>query len=203
MKSLPSTLVLAKNLLSNTSPWYLILDVEITTGTYIYLVKNTEAITYNGNSYTPFPFEVGVNKHTSKGEVPTIQFRICNINRVMQAYLEEYDGLIGNAIVMRLVNDAYLTEDYSELTLSFDVLSCTSTFEWVTFDCGAPNPMRKRFPLHRYIGNHCRFTFKSLECGYEGSGTECNRTYSECEALGNTIRFGGFKGLVGGGIRLA
>lgn len=203
MKSLPDSLILAKNLLSNTSPWYVILDVEITEGSYIYLVKNNENIVYNGKTYTAFPFEIGATKHSSKGEIVTLQIRVCNINRVIQAYVEEYDGLIGNEITLRLVNDAYLTEDYSELTLSFEVIASIANTEWVTFDCGAPNPMHKRFPLYRYLGSYCNFSFKSIECGYAGNETVCSKTLVDCQAKGNSIRFGGFKGLVGGGIRLA
>lgn len=203
MKTLPSILVIEKNLLSNTSPWFLLLDVEITTGTYLYLVKNIENVTYNGQEYTAFPFEIGMDKQTSKGEIPSVQFRVCNINRVLQTYIEDYDGFIGNSITMRLVNNSHLAEDYSELTVTFEIVACIANSEWVMFDCGAPNPMRKRFPLYRYIGSHCNFTFKSVECAYTGAVTTCDRTYTSCALKKNSIRFGGFKGLVGGNVRVA
>ena len=203
MKTLPSMLILEKNLLSNTSPWFLLLDVEISTGVYLYFVNNIENVTYNGQEYTAFPFQISVDKQTSKGEVPSVQFRICNINRVLQTYIEDYDGFIGNTITMRLVNASHLTEDYSVLTVSYEIIVCSATSEWITFDCGAPNPMRKRFPLYRYIGSHCNFTFKSVECAYQGVDTECNRTYTACSLKKNTVHFGGYKGLVGGNIRVA
>jgi lambda family phage minor tail protein L len=203
MKTLPVTLLLEKNLLHNTAPWYLLLDVELATGLYLYLVANIEAVTFNGHEYTPFPFKIGVEKHTSKGEIPTIQFQVCNINQVMQAYIEQYEGLLGNDIIMRLVHSDNLTEDYAELTTTYEVLTCHTDAQWAVFECGAPNPMRKRFPLYRYIGNHCNWGFKSAECSYVGAVTTCKRTLADCQALGNSKRFGGYKGLVGGGIRLA
>ena len=203
MKTLPSALIIEKNLLSNTHPWYALLDVELTTGVYIYLVQNTENVTYNGQEYTAFPFSIGVSKQTSKGEISSVQFRVCNINRVMQGYIEDYDGFIGKSITLRLVNAAHLSEDYAELTVTYEINSCSANAEWVTFDCGAPNPMSKRFPLYRYIGSHCNFVFKSVECGYSGAVTTCDRTLLSCAAKYNTPRYGGYKGLLGGNIRVA
>ena len=203
MKTLPNILILEKNLLSDTSPWFVLLDVEITTGVYLYLVNNIDNITYNGQEYTAFPFQIGLDRQTSKGEIPTVQFRVCNINRVLQAYIEDYDGFIGNSITLRLVNSSYLTENYSQLTTTFEIVACVATAEWVMFDCGAPNPMRKRFPLYRYIGSHCNFTFKSVECAYQGADTTCDRTYAACALKRNSVRFGGYKGLVGGNVRVA
>jgi hypothetical protein len=38
----------------------------------------------------------------------------------------------------------------------------------------------------------CRWKkFKGAECGYAGSETWCDRSYSRCQALGNTANFGG------------
>lgn len=203
MKTLPSALILEKNLLSNTSPWFLILDIEISTGVYLYLVRNTEDITFNGHLYTAFPFEIGATKQTSKGEIPSVQFRVSNVNRVMQTYIEDYEGFLGKEITLRLVNNAHLAENYAELTLTFEIVACSTTAEWAIFDCGAPNPMRKRFPLYRYIGSHCNFTFKSIECAYTGADTTCDRTYAACALKRNSVRFGGYKGLVGGNVRVA
>lgn len=42
----------------------------------------------------------------------------------------------------------------------------------------------------------CRWkVFKGTECGYTGSGTWCDRSYTRCSALGNTDNFGGFRWL--------
>lgn len=42
----------------------------------------------------------------------------------------------------------------------------------------------------------CRFKgqngFKGPNCGYAGAETTCNYTKARCDALGNTLRFGGF-----------
>jgi len=33
--------------------------------------------------------------------------------------------------------------------------------------------------------------FKSVECGYSGAESRCNRSYARCQELGNTANFGG------------
>jgi hypothetical protein len=42
----------------------------------------------------------------------------------------------------------------------------------------------------------CRWKeFKGTECGYSGSQTWCDRSYTRCSALANTVNFGGFRWL--------
>jgi hypothetical protein len=42
----------------------------------------------------------------------------------------------------------------------------------------------------------CRWKkFKGTECGYSGGQDWCDRTYTRCNALGNTASFGGFRWL--------
>lgn len=48
-------------------------------------------------------------------------------------------------------------------------------------------------PRRRYTVS-CGWTFKhATTCGYSGPATECNRTYTRCTELLNTVRFGGFR----------
>ena len=93
--------------------------------------------------------------------------------------------------------------DYADLEMTFDILATQADALWVTFTLGAPNPLRARFPQYRYLADHCRWTFKSVECAYSGPSTTCKRTLDYCRQLGNSRRFGGFPGLSGGGVRLA
>lgn len=119
-------------------------------------------------TYTAFPFEIEPTKQTSKGEIPTLTVRVSNITRLIQPYLEALSGGIGSTVKIIVVNSAHLSEDYTELEMTFDVLACHTSVEWVTFTLGAPNPLRQRLPLYRYLALHCRWTYKLEECGYVG-----------------------------------
>lgn len=203
MKTLPASLILEKNKIATANAWLVLLDVVLTDDTELFLVKNSENITYNSQAYTAIDFEIDSTKESSSGEIPTVTLRVSNITRVLQAYLEDLGGAIGSTVTVRVVNAAHLAEDYTELEMTYDVLKTSSNAQWVTFTLGAPNPLRRRFPLYRYIADHCAWTFKGAECGYAGAASTCKRTLPDCQAKSNSARFGGFKGLSGGYIRLA
>lgn len=44
----------------------------------------------------------------------------------------------------------------------------------------------------RVFSKICNWVFKDGSCGYTGSETFCDKTYTQCQAYGNTDSFGGF-----------
>lgn len=206
MKTLPANLILSKNALASTDPWILLLEVTIPTDPVqtLRIARNTEDVTFQGNVYTAFSFEIDTVTESSKGELPSVSIRVSNVNQMMQSYIEEYDGLISQPVKLIVVNAQYLTEDYSELELNFDITACQATATWVTWKIGAPNPLARRFPLYRYIGMHCNWVghFKGAECKYAGTATTCAGTLDDCDAKDNLANFGGYPGLAQGGIRV-
>lgn len=203
MKNLPANLIIEKNRIASQNAWLVLLDITLTDNTRFYLVKNTENIIFNRQTYYAINFEIEPTKHSGRGEIPTVTLRVSNVLRILQAHLERLTGGVGSSIKVTVVNSAHLNENYAELEMTFDVIATIADAQWVTFTLGAPNPLRRRFPLYRYIADHCAWQFRSRECNYTGAAVTCRRTFRECRELGNTRRFGGFKGLSGGGIRVA
>lgn len=207
MKTLPTSLVLSKNVLCGPQPWLILVDISIPTvpETTLRFVRNNEDIRFQDNTYTAFPFDLSSVKSAGKGEIPSVNFRVSNVTRSIQTYLEDYEGLVGQEIVLRVVNAAFLSENYSELTWVFTVLSCVADSKWVNFSVGSPNPLRRRYPLYRYNADHCPWRFKSVECKYDGADSSCTRTLANCLLRtegSNSLNFGGHIGLGQGGIRL-
>jgi len=200
--NLPANLIIEKNKLATPNPWIILLDIKLPNDTVLYFCKNNEDVVFQGRTYNAINFEIEPTKATSKGEIPTVTLRVSNVTRILQAYLEEYNGGVGSQVTVRVVNTAYLDEDYSELEMTFDVISAEADAYWITFTLGAPNPLLRRFPPDRYIADYCRWEFKSAECGYTGPATTCNKTLENCRRLGNSKRFGGFPGLTGGYLRV-
>ncbi len=203
MKNLPANLILEKNKLATTSAWLVLLDLTLPDASVIRLARNSENITFGGNVYTAFPFDLNATQSSGRGEIPTVQLRVSNVTRLLQAYIEQYNGGVGFSVKITVVNSALLAENYAELAMTFDVLACQSDSQWITFSLGAPNPLRRRYPLYRAIGNHCNWTYKGRECNYTGGLATCKRTLADCRAHSNSARFGGRPGLTGSGIRLA
>ncbi len=195
MKTLPTVLVREKNKLYTTDPWLVLLDIALSNGEQLRFCSNNEDIMLAGQVYTAFPFYLEPTKQSSKGELPTISLKVCNVTQLVQAYLEDLDGAVGSEVTVRVVHAGHLSEDYTELEMTFTVLSSSAEADWVTFSLGSASPLRKRFPQHRFISLHCNWDFKGRECAYDGSETECDRTFKRCEQIGNTARFGGYPGL--------
>jgi len=202
MKQLPANIVIEKNKIATTNPWIVLLDIKVPTGEVLRLCNNTEDIRFGGNTYYAMPFDISSVQSNAKGELQSVTLQVSNVSRILQPYIEQYTGGVGFEVVLRVVNVAYLSENYAELELVFNVMSTEADAQWVYFTLGAPNPLRKRFPQYRYIAEHCQWEFRSVECGYQGGASDCKRTFENCRLLGNTRRFGGYKGLAGGYLRI-
>lgn len=181
MKTLPAALILEKNKIASPNPWLVTLDITLTDNTKFYLVNNTEDITFNSQVYTAVPFQIEPARQSGTGEIPTVTLRVSNVTRLMQGYLEATSGGVDSTVLVRVVNAALLAENYAELELSFAILTTETDAYWVTFTLGMPNPLRKRFPLYRYIAEHCNWQFNTgannaRECNY--AGWKSNNAYN-------------------------
>jgi phage-related protein len=210
MKSLSAALIEEKNKLHSTDPWLILLDITLPDSTVIRLVRNTEDVEFGGNTYTAFPFDLSIVESNSTGKVPVVTLKVSNITRMLTPHLNSQNGGLESAVTVTIVNAGLLSESYSELDMDFTVMGCESNSEWVTWTLGMANPLNRRFPLYRYLANHCAWTFTggvsvgvNVECGYTGAFTTCNRTLSDCVARNNTENFGGFLGMQNDGIRIA
>ena len=123
-------------------------------------------------TYTAFNFEIEPTEQSGKGEIPSVTLRVSNITKLIQPYLEALDGGIGSEVKITVVNSAYLDEDYKELEMTFDVIDCSSSAQWVTFTLGAPNPLRQMLLPDKFLALHCNWLYNDIvnqqgfECGY-------------------------------------
>jgi lambda family phage minor tail protein L len=199
VRTLPAEAIAEKNKLFTLNPWLILMDLYFDDGTFYYAL-NTEPVTYGGNEYTPFPLEIDLGTETQSGEIPTITARLSNISGVVQGYMELMDGGHGRQVVIHQVHAGLLDKDFSELDIYTEIQKSEFDDQWATFALGMPNPLNQRYPLYRYLAEHCNWQFKEVECGYSGAGT-CRRIFADCVLLGNTRRFGGKLGLSREGVR--
>ncbi len=211
MKALSAPLLLEKNKIATNSAWLILLEITLTDGppaTVLHLARDTKDV-YLGTppvKYDAMAFDLDPIEDQLKGQIPIINLKISNVTRLLQYYLEQLDGGIGSTVKIIIVNSDNLTEDYSLLELTFEVVGSSADASFVVLTLGMPNPLNKRFPLHRYIANHCNWVsrFKGIECGYDlPTPTTCDGTLVTCRSLNNSDRFGGFIGLDTGGVRFA
>jgi len=203
MKNLSQALLIEANKLGSGSPWLILFEIILPDeqGT-LRLVRNNEDVTFGGYEYVAFPLELDSVSDTSKGEIQTLTVKVSNVTRVVQAYLEELEGIIGGQVIIRIVNAGLLEENYAELERTYDIISSSADSQYVSIVLGAPNPLGKRFPLNKYLADHCNWKFRSVECGYVGTDLTCRRVLEDCQHKSNSRRFGGYIGLSTGGVRV-
>jgi lambda family phage minor tail protein L len=190
---------LEKNSLESDGAFLLLLEVDLPDSSVLRLARNPSDIEWNGNTYQRFPFELDEIGDSSKNEVPSVGIRIGNVTRAIQAFLEQYNGLTGAEVRILVVHSAHLDVATPEVSLTYQVVGCSADNQWVSLSLGASSPFMRRFPQARLLLNHCRWKFKSTECGYAGAETTCSKSLGRCQQLANSPRFGGFPGVGRGG----
>lgn len=194
MLDIPAAIIPDLNALSNTDGTILLVEIQLpTAGQTLRLARNTENVSWDGEEWVRFPFELDDLGEGRNGEVPQVAIRVSNVNRAIQSYIEEYDGGVDGTAIVRLVHGAHL--DLDEIVrLDYTILGCHANSEMVTFTLGTENMFAMRFPQNRILKNQCRWRFKDSRCGYAGGETTCNKTLARCRDIGNSVRFGGFPG---------
>lgn len=198
-----------KNELGSANPWLITLDITLPDSTILHIVRNNENITFNSNVYTAANFEIDATEEDSKGVLPAVSIRIADMLQSLEAYLQAQNGCTGSKVIIRVVNSAYLSENYSDLELALEVITAKSKGGYVIFNLGIPSPLRKRIPRYKTRGNFCNWVKgynespRWPECGYTGDLPTCNGTLEDCRTHNNSKRFGGQPGLNGKGLRIA
>lgn len=166
-------------------------------------------LTWQGETWVAFPFEIEEITEQSTGEVPRVDLRVANVGGVMGAYLRDYDnyckanGYTAIDVTIYVVNLAVILANGNadpEVEYQLLLTQPKAGSKWATFTLGAPNIYTRRCPLNRLFKNHCRFKFKDARCGYTGAATSCAKTLAACRTLLNAPRFGGAPGVGKGGI---
>lgn len=197
-----------KNQLASKNAWLVLLKIQFVQPELedVRLVNNTEDIVFDGETYTRFAFELDVETVATTGEIQALMLRVSNIGMVLIPFLQESDGCVDTIVTIMYVNTGLLSGvSFAEFTIEYEVVSVEIDSEWVSFTLGAPNPIRRRFPLDRYLPRQCQYVrqFKGVECKYAGADPTCTGGYNDCLGKGNTPNFGGFIGMDDMKLRLA
>ena len=208
-KNLSTVLKQEKNSLGSANPWLILLDITLPDTTVIRLTRNNEDITFQSNIYTAANFEIDATEEDSKGVIPSVTLRVCDMMQSLETYLQAQKGATGSTVLFRVVNAGHLAEDYADLELQLEFITTKSKAGWIAFNLGIPSPFRKRLPMYKTRGNFCNWVRgynaspRWAECGYAGGLTTCKGTLEDCRLHADSHRFGGQPGLTGGGLRVA
>ena len=188
-------LIEEKNAISQEQPWLLFLTLTNVAGDLtIRLVRNTENIFFKGFEYVAFPFEIDTIPEASKGSLPTMAITLSNIDRQIQAYVEQ-DATFGSGwkVVLSLahisqLNGTIIEDHVAEIEHKWQSLDITASNESLTINLGVQNPMLVQFPRQKYSGGFCQRVFNDgVGCPYSTQGiaprglTFCKKTLAQCK----------------------
>ena len=189
-----SAAILEKNKLANDQPFLLLIEIEVEGLSTIRLARNNEDVTFNGNVYQKFPFDIDSITEDGK-EIPSLTLKVSNVTGIIQGYIQSYNGFADAKVKLFLVHAAHLDNTSPETEFDFVITETKYDESWISFTIGASNDHSYRFPPHRYITNFCNYRFKDIRCGYNGDLTACDGTLATCRI---PKRFGGEPGLENG-----
>ena len=225
MKDFAATVVAAaKNQLEQTQPFIWLVSVEVPTDppTRYRLTSYPEAIQRGQTSagvpltFSPFPLAFGDFRTSGKGDLPPLTLNVANVTLEVAGVLQEYGGLVGQPVTLRLVHIQGLEDPNAQAGWAGRITGCTVDDTVASFSIGAPNLQKAPYPRNRFIANHCQVRYGSAECGYiipaapgESIGTgfsTCPRTLSACGVRGldelargltqlHPLRFGAYPGI--------
>jgi len=176
----------------------------------IRIVRDNKDFSWNGKTWTAIEFDIDEILQTSKGEIPRLDLRISNTNRLMEYYLQQYDFYLKTHLHkliyanIYVVNSGLVGTSTCELSFRFELKQPKTTDKLATFTLGATSPYTHRFPYCRMFKNQGRVKkFGDVECGYAKKDDEiCDRQLATCKEYGNHARYCGFPSLGVGAIKL-
>lgn len=191
-----------KNKTGTSTAWLHLLEIiwPQNAGSYR-ATDNNEDVTWDSYLWYSKPLIIGEIPE-NLDEVPQCTIAIENIDRETESSLWDYayytktDGIFPVTVRVMLINSGNLAATTPTTTHEFELQDAESDNTWVTLTCGVTSPFRRRFPDNRLLQNQCQYArFKSVECGYTGAYTTCDRTLETCRLYGNSKRYGGFPGV--------
>ena len=204
MLTLSEAAILEKNKIESNNAFLILLEITIPVENEVplvlRLVRNTEAIMWNGQTWTAFPFEIEPPRQSSNGEMPNFTIKVSNVTRTIEGYLEQAGGGIGADVRILVVMSEHLDLTTPELEEFFSVQSVSYDEKFVSFVLTGAVRLFKRIPFRRYLKNFCPFQYKGAECKCTSGYTTCNKSLADCRLRGNSERFGGEPGIPQGGM---
>ena len=211
MKSLPTELVLQKNVWSDKDPWLLLVTVALVddASTVHRFAANSQDVTYQSNTYIAMGFTTSAVESATQGALSEITITLSNVARLMIAALNDPNDVNGSLVTLLFVHNANLAVDHSVLEVTYKIKNYRVTGRDVEFNLGDETLTIAPFPPRNYDTLQCEWAphdFKGSECQYVGSETTCDGLLNTCRtrsAGSNTQHFGAFPLLHSDGLKVA
>ena len=175
--------------------------------TYGWVVDSNGDMTSTQVVYTALPISSDFHKSNLSGEIANLKISIPNVDRTMEAYVQNYDYFRGREVYQlttfgrnlpagntgSFLGESGFEDPNSVIKEKMYIDSATSNPKAVTFTC-KPKLVIKNIGLpQRMYSRECQWEYLGSECNASTVvASECPRTIDGCTLRDNLSRFGGF-----------
>jgi hypothetical protein len=197
--------IIEKNKLASDVAWLLLLDVQVVdpaTGNVIetlHLANNAEDFHWRDSIYVACRFDLALKQES--GAQTQITLGITDYTNTVQQYMQLYAGGVGFPVTVTAV-PATPANAPPEVQEFFEIIGAASAGYVCSFTLGTESALAKPFPRRRQMRDFCAWAYKDGNCKYTGAAPTCDLTLNGangCSAHNNTVNFGGYPGIAGGG----
>ena len=157
-----------------------------------------DSVSFNGNTYTPFPFRLMEFSQTISGEVDTLKLLLDNVSLIPASLFLNNEQRGREVVVWFCALDANWNAigAYEVFRGFINTVSIREQVRTSVTEIEVTHELaRWRKETLRQHYYRCPWRFRDVNCAYTGTATFCDKTYERCKQLGNTPNFGGFHNL--------
>jgi phage-related protein len=180
-----------------------LLKIELDSGS-VYILDNEtlDSLDFNGETYIGAPLSHGEIKNDDNSSVNKLEIDLSNVNLAISSIIANRGDVITNSfavltLVFLNVNTNEIIQGLQKILYSGRCNNLSLDLEKASIDIETElGGYEKLAPVIKYRPSCQVRRFKDYRCGYSGEKTTCDRTFSTCSELGNTINFRGFPSCV-------
>lgn len=187
--------------LADEYPWIWLYEVEVPTDppTRYRLTNFNQPVEHGIDSegeplvFSPVPIAQGEMIESGDGDLPKLQVQVANEGQFLRRVMEDYDGLLGQPVVIRLIHSLDIGDPNAAQRFDGQIVSAKVTHERVAWEVSALSVQQAVFPTRRYMRSHCKHRYGGPHCGYdltnatlEAAHPDCTKTLTACTERGDT-----------------
>jgi len=153
----------------------------------------TTDVVFDGQTYTKYAITHDNISESLDGSAVKVKLKIGNVNRTIQYYLENWNGLRDAKVnILQVFFDELSTPSAVDL-LTFFIADSAVDARDATFVLSSKfDVFDITLPRRKFYRSYCSHKFKDAGCAYSGVETTCNKSMQRCKELGNIHRYGAF-----------
>jgi len=153
----------------------------------------SEDIVFDGQLYTKYAIRHNQVRESLDSSVSKVNLEIANVDRNIQYYLENYNGLRDAQVnILQIFHDE-VTDPQVVDSMTFFIADVSVNDNDAGFVLSSKfDVFDITLPRRKFYRGYCTHKFKDSGCGYSGLETTCNKSLQRCKELNNVHRYGAF-----------